>query len=62
MDAPPRETPRKNGQNRGAVAGQNQGDILESFQFRKATMKQYDNNDNDYDHNNSAVAYMISIS
>ena len=43
MDAPPRETPRKNGQNRGAVAGQNQGDILESFQFRTAIMKQYVN-------------------
>ena len=45
MDAPPRETPRKNGPNRGALAGQNQGVILESFKFRKATMKQYDNNE-----------------
>ena len=45
MDAPPRETPRKNGPNRGAPAGQNQGVILESFKFRKATMKQYENNE-----------------
>ena len=45
MDAPLRETPRKNGQNCGALAGQNQGDILESFKFRKATMKQYENNE-----------------
>ena len=34
--------PSKKGQNCGAVAGQNKGDTLESFQFRKA-MKQYDN-------------------
>ena len=29
----PVKHPAKNGQNRGAVAGQNQGDILESYQF-----------------------------
>ena len=45
IDAPACETPRKNGQKRGVLAGQNQGDILKSFKFRKATMKQYDNNE-----------------
>ena len=39
MDAPPRPAPRKNGQNRGVVAG----DTRESFQFRKPIMEQYKN-------------------
>ena len=41
--AAPSPPPRKKGQNRAALAGQNNGDILQSLQFRKAIIKQYEN-------------------